>query len=104
MKINVPEHMTNTVIKMRKLMSIDCMCGTLHIAICDGNLDSDNLEFCLREWYKLDSRTFENERYKLISQVQKVLEWEILQLLLNMTESERHICYWACNHYECLEP
>ena len=103
MKIKLDNHMTETIIKMRKLAHMDWSCGTLHIAVCDGNLDDENIEFCLREWYSLDRKEHDNPRYDKISEEQKQLEWDLIQLLIVMSEEARYVCYWACENYDCLE-
>lgn len=74
------------VLKLVKYLYEDlgeCCGGLLHIVLDDGNLDDDDIQWCLNHCNKEDNKDRKDKSVCI----------EIAQRMLNMTEFERRLIY-----------
>lgn len=69
----------------------ECCGGLLHIVLDDGNLDDEDIQWCLNYCNEK-----ENEDRK-----DKAVCIEIAQRMLNMTEFERRLIYYGDMNFQC---
>jgi hypothetical protein len=69
----------------------ECCGGLLHIVLDDGNLEDDNLQWCIDNCNKP-----ENE-----NRIDKYLCLEIAHKMLQMDEYQRRLIYYGSCNFEC---
>ena len=85
------------VIYVNKLVELlyedlkECCGGMLHIVLDDGNLDDDDIQWCIENCNKP-----ENE-----NKIDKYLCLEIAHKMLQMTMKQRRLIYYTSLSFEC---